>query len=126
MKKIIATEKAPSAIGPYSQGNELGNLIFTSGQLPVNPETGKIESNDITQQSHQSLDNLMAVLSAASGDASTVVKTTCYLADISDFAEFNKVYSEYFTNDFPARSCFAVKDLPLGAKIEIEAVAYKK
>ena len=68
----------------------------------------------------------MAVLSAASGDASTVVKTTCYLADISDFAEFNKVYSEYFTNDFPARSCFAVKDLPLGAKIEIEAVAYKK
>ncbi|GAK24400.1 LOW QUALITY PROTEIN: endoribonuclease L-PSP [Vibrio sp. JCM 19052] len=100
-------------------------MIFTSGQLPVDSATGKVVEGGITAQSHQSLTNLKHVLEAGNG-SDTVLKTTCYLANISDFAEFNKVYAEFFQKDCPARSCFAVKDLPLGVLIEVEAIASKK
>lgn len=124
MKTIIHAESAPTAIGPYSHGTAYGNLIFTSGQLPVCKEKGGVVDGGITEQSIQSLDNLKYVLEAGGGSLETVLKTTCYLAEISDFAAFNEVYKTYFKTDCPARSCFAVKDLPLGVKIEIEAIAH--
>ena len=123
MKNVISTDKAPKAIGPYSQAIMVNNVIYTSGQLPMNPETGNIEAKGIKEQAEQALKNLQAVLEAAGASFDNVVKTTCFLADISDFAAFNEVYAEYIKSA-PARSCFAVKDLPKGALIEIEAVAY--
>ncbi|ABV37145.1 endoribonuclease L-PSP, putative [Shewanella sediminis HAW-EB3] len=126
MKKIITSDKAPEAIGPYSHGNAYGNLIFTSGQLPVSKEEGGVVEGGISAQSRQSLENLKSVLEAGGGELDTVLKTTCYLSDIQDFAAFNQVYQEFFAHDCPARSCFAVKDLPLGVKVEIEAIAFSK
>ncbi|SMY32401.1 Enamine/imine deaminase [Photobacterium malacitanum] len=126
MSKVITSKNAPDAIGPYSHGNAFGELIFTSGQLPVCKEKGGIVAGGVAEQSRQSLENLRSVLEAGGGDMNTVVKTTCYLANIDDFAAFNKVYAEFFTTECPARSCFAVKDLPMGALVEIEAIAYRK
>ncbi|MFA0014865.1 RidA family protein [Vibrio lentus] len=126
MKEIITADKAPEAIGPYSHGNAMGNLVFTSGQLPVCKEKGGVVEGGVSEQSRQSLLNLQYVLQAAGSDLDAVLKTTCYLSDINDFAAFNEVYKEFFETDCPARSCFAVKDLPLGVKIEIEAIAGRK
>ncbi len=120
---ILSTNDAPGAIGPYSQGIEAGGLIFTSGQIPVDPATGGIPSG-IAAQAEQSCKNVGAVLAAAGADFSNVVKTTCFLADMADFAAFNEVYARYFLSK-PARSCVAVKALPKGALCEIEAVAVK-
>ena len=120
---IINTEHAPGAIGPYSQGYELNGLVITSGQLPVDPATGAIPEG-IAAQAEQSCKNVGAILEAAGAGFDKVVKTTCFLADIADFAAFNGVYAKYFTSK-PARSCVAVKDLPKGALCEIEAIAVK-
>ena len=122
MAKIIATEKAPAAIGPYSQAIVVGNMVFTSGQIPINPTSGNIEVSDITAQTEQVMKNLGEVLSAAGTSYEKAIKTTCFLANISDFAAFNEVYSKYFISK-PARSCVAVKDLPKGALVEVEVVA---
>ena len=119
----IQTPNAPAAIGPYSQGVELGNLVFTSGQIPVDPVSGLI-SEGIEAQAHRSCQNVGAVLTAAGTDFHKVVKTTCFLADMADFARFNAVYEAYFVSK-PARSCVAVKDLPKGVLCEIEAIAEK-
>ena len=121
MSKTIATENAPAAIGPYVQGVDLGNMIITSGQIPVDPATGTTPEG-ISAQAEQSCKNVGAILEAAGSGFDKVVKTTCFLADIADFAAFNEVYARYFTSK-PARSCVAVKDLPKGALCEIEAVA---
>ncbi|HBC0238235.1 TPA: regulator [Salmonella enterica subsp. enterica serovar Napoli] len=126
MKEIIFTETASAAIGSYSQGNAMGNLIFTSGQLPINADSGKIETDDIQEQTRQSLLNLLAVVKMAGGDTDTVLKTTCFLSDMADFAAFNDVYASFFKINPPARSCFAVKTLPMGARVEIEAVAFRQ
>ena len=120
MKRIEST-KAPAAIGPFSQGCISNGLLFTSGQLPVDPETGKMPGT-IEEQAKQSCINIGYVLEEAGSDYTKVLKTTCYLADIKDFAAFNEVYAQYFANK-PARSCFAVKDLPKGALCEIEVIA---
>ena len=119
--KPIKTTEAPGAIGPYSQGMVCGNLVFCSGQIPVNPVTGQIPEG-ISAQAEQSCKNVAAVLSAGGSGLERVVKTTCFLADMSYFADFNKVYAEYFTGK-PARSCCAVKELPKGVLCEIEAIA---
>lgn len=121
--KPIATPNAPGAIGPYSQGYEFGDLIITSGQIPVDPATGELPEG-ITAQAHQSCKNVKAIVEAAGSDMSRVVKTTCFLADMADFAAFNAVYAEYFLSK-PARSCVAVKDIPKGCLCEIEAIAVK-
>ena len=118
----IETKTAPEAIGPYSQGMVAGDLIFTSGQIPLNPETGLMEGENITEQTHRVCKNLRAVLSAAGGTLQSTIKTVCFLADMADFSAFNEVYAQYFSHK-PARSCVAVKDLPKGALVEIEAVA---
>ncbi|MDL2060516.1 RidA family protein [Mesosutterella sp. AGMB02718] len=123
-KEVIATPKAPAAIGPYSQGIASGGLIFVSGQLPVNPATGEIPEG-IEAQARQSLENVKAILEQAGSCCCKVVKTTCFLADIADFAVFNKVYAEYFPKDAPARSCFQVGAIPKGAKLEVEAIAVR-
>lgn len=119
--KVIATEKAPGAIGPYSQGFIAGGFVYTSGQIPVNPADG-IVPKGIAAQTEQSCKNVGAILEAAGSGYDKVIKTTCFLADIADFAAFNEVYAKYFTSK-PARSCVAVKDLPKGVLCEIEAVA---
>ena len=119
--KMISTSNAPGAIGPYSQGFETNGLIFTSGQIPVDPADGSVPEG-IAAQTEQSCKNVLAVVEAAGSDASKIIKTTCYLADIADFAAFNEVYANYFISK-PARSCFAVKDLPKGVLCEIEAIA---
>ncbi len=126
MKKIISTQHAPAAIGPYSQGIQIGDLLFVSGQIPIVPETGKILDGDIKMQTLQVMKNLGAVLEAAGMDFSNVVKCTCYLADIADFKEMNEVYGTYFAASPPARAAIQVAKLPLGAKIEIDAIAAKK
>lgn len=125
MSSKVQTNKAPAAIGPYSQAVVVGNLIFTSGQIPLNPETGVLEGENITEQTHRVCKNLQAVLSAAGGSLQSAVKTVCYLANMVDFAAFNEVYAQYFTEK-PARSCVAVKDLPKGALVEVEVVAEKE
>ena len=125
MSNKVETSKAPAAIGPYSQGLTLGNLIFTSGQIPLNPETGVLEGENITEQTHRVCKNLQAVLEAAGGSLQSAVKTVCFLSDMADFAAFNEVYAQYFTEK-PARSCVAVKDLPKGALVEVEVVAEKE
>ena len=120
---VIDTKNAPGAIGPYSQAYEVNGLIFTSGQLPVNPADGTIPEG-MAAQAEWSCKNVGAILEAAGSGLDKVVKTTCFLADIADFAAFNEVYGKFFTSK-PARSCFAVKDLPKGALCEIEAIAVK-
>lgn len=125
MKEIIKTDKAPGAIGPYSQGIALENLVFTSGQIPINPADGSLVERDITLQTKMAMDNLQAVLIAGGSSMGDIIKTTCYLDDMADFAAFNAVYETYFSSDFPARSCFSVKGLPKGALCEIEAIAIR-
>ena len=120
--KTVATNNAPGAIGPYSQAMITGNLVFTSGQIPINPATGSVEAVTVEDQTKQVCENLKAVLEAAGSSLEKAVKTTCFLADIADFAAFNGVYGEYFTGK-PARSCVAVKDLPKGVKCEVEVIA---
>ena len=119
--KVIATDKAPGAIGPYSQGYISNGFVYTSGQIPVDPATGEVPAS-IEEQAAQSCKNVGALLEAAGSGFDKVIKTTCFLADMADFAAFNAVYAEYFTSK-PARSCVAVKDLPKGVKCEIEAIA---
>ena len=120
-KTVISTTNAPGAIGPYSQGWVVGDMVFASGQIPVNPATGEIPEG-IAAQAEQSCKNVAALMEAAGVTMDNVVKTTCFLADIADFAAFNEVYARYFTSK-PARSCVAVKDLPKGVLCEIEAIA---
>ena len=120
--KIITSNEAPAAIGPYSQATVSGNLIYTSGQIPLVPETGELVDGGIKEQAEQVIKNLKAVLAAAGSDLSHVVKTTCFITDMQDFAAFNEVYATYFTEK-PARSCVAVLALPRGALLEIETVA---
>lgn len=115
----------PQPIGPYSAYREAGGLFFASGQIPINPESGEIESEDIKEQTRQVLKNIEALLQENKLSFKQVVKSTCFLADIKDFAAFNEVYAEFFKHPYPSRSAFAVKDLPKGAKIEIEIIAYK-
>ena len=122
-KNIISTTNAPGAIGPYSQDITVGDFVFTSGQIPVNPATGEIPEG-ISAQAEQSCKNVVAILEAAGVTAENVVKTTCFLAEMADFAAFNEVYARYFVSK-PARSCVAVKDLPKGVLCEIEALAVK-
>lgn len=123
MKKAIVTEKAPGAIGPYSQAVEAGGLVFVSGQLPIDPATGAFAGEDVRAQTRQSLANIAAILEAAGLAMDAVVKTTVLLADMNDFAPMNEVYAGFFTGVCPARAAFAVKDLPKGARVEIEAIA---
>ncbi|MBQ8431282.1 MAG: RidA family protein [Clostridia bacterium] len=125
MSNQIQTNKAPAAIGPYSQAVVVGNLIFTSGQIPLHPETGILEGNNITEQTHRVCKNLEAVLIASGSSPAKAIKTTCFLSDMADFAAFNEVYAQYFTEK-PARSCVAVKDLPKGALVEVEVIAEKE
>ena len=122
MKKIETTN-APGAIGPYSQGMTSGKLVFTSGQIPLDPVTGAIAGDTIEAQSEQALRNLQAVLEAGGASLKTVVKTTCFLSDMGNFAAFNGVYARFFTGDCPARSCVAVKTLPKNVLVEVEAIA---
>ncbi len=123
-RERIHTDNAPAAVGPYSQANALGQLLFTSGQIPLNL-TGEVEGSTISEQSEQVMKNLEAVLKAGGSALDKVLKTTCYLSDIAHFAEFNTVYGRYFSEPFPARSCFAVKDLPKGVLVEVEAIAFR-
>lgn len=123
--KAIQTGNAPKAIGPYSQAIEAGNMLFISGQIPIDPKTGELSKGSISEQTKLVLNNIGGILQAAGYSYKNVVKTTCLLADIADFAEMNKVYGEYFIDNPPARSAFAAKDLPKGARIEIEAIAAK-
>ena len=122
MFKYINTEKAPAAVGPYSQAVRAGNMLYVSGQIPLVPETGSIQAEDIAGQTEQVCDNVGRVLEAGGMTFKNVVKTTCFLADMSDFAAFNEVYAKYFTSK-PARSCVAVKQLPKNALCEIEVIA---
>ena len=124
MKKAIATTKAPGAIGPYSQAIEANGMVFISGQLPINPETGLMPET-VSEQTEQSMKNLQAILEAAGCTFDNVLKSTCYLADMSYFGEMNTVYAKYFTGDCPARAAFAVKELPKKALVEIEMIAAK-
>lgn len=120
--KVISTDKAPAAIGPYSQAMVVNNLVYTSGQIPINPATGEVEAVGIEAQTEQVMKNLGAVLEAAGSSYEKAVKTTCFLADMNDFAAFNGVYAKYFTGK-PARSCVAVKTLPKGVLCEVEVIA---
>ena len=122
MSEVISTEKAPAAIGPYSQAMKVGNLLFTSGQIPIDPATGEFAGSTIEEQAHQSCKNVGEILKVAGSSFDKVVKTVCFVADIADFAAFNEIYAQYFTSK-PARSCVAVKDLPKGALVEVEAIA---
>lgn len=120
--KVVQTTAAPAAIGPYSQGWVSGNLLFTSGQIPLDPATGEVVGTEIVAQAHQALKNLSAIVLAAGTSIEQVVKTTCFVADMNDFAAFNEVYASYFPNR-PARSCVAVKTLPKGVLCEVECIA---
>ena len=122
MLKKISTNKAPAAIGPYSQAIVCGNMLFTSGQIPIDPATGEISGSDITAQAEQVMQNLAAVLEEAGATFQSAVKTTCFLADMADFAAFNGVYAMYFPEN-PARSCVAVKTLPKNVLVEVEVIA---
>lgn len=125
MKQTVHTEKAPAAIGPYSQAVKAGDLLFVSGQIPIDPATGAFAGEDIVSQTRQSLTNIKNILEAAGYSCADVVKTTVLLANIEDFAAMNAVYAEFFTENCPARAAFAVKDVPKGALVEIEAIACK-
>ena len=122
-KKTVITKNAPAAIGPYSQAIRVGNMLYTSGQIPINPGPGEVYGEGISEQAQQVMKNLGAVLAAAGTSFENVIKTTCFLADMADFADFNAVYAKYFTTN-PARSCVAVKSLPKGVLVEVELVAY--
>ena len=122
MKKIIHTDQAPKAVGPYSQAVSTGNLLFTAGQVAIDPATGKLVDGGIKEQTRQVMQNLKAILTAAGTDFSKVVKSTVFLQDMKQFADFNQVYAEYFPSEPPARSTFQVGALPLGAVVEIEMV----
>lgn len=125
MNKTIATTSAPAAVGPYCQAKLCGSTLYTSGQLGLVPATGKMAEGGVEAQAKQALENLGAVLAEAGMTFADVAKTTCFLADIADFAAFNGVYAQYFQGEVPARSCFAVKSLPLGGLVEIECIAVK-
>lgn len=125
-KTIISTDKAPKAIGPYSQAIEVNGMIFTSGVIPINPETNELVTGDIKVQAEQAIGNLVALLKEAGSDTEQVIKTTVFIKDMNDFAAVNEVYAKYFTKDFPARSCVEVARLPKDVLIEIEAIALKK
>ena len=124
MIQKVHTDNAPAAIGPYSQAVVAGELIFTSGQIALNPETGLLEGETVTEQTHRVCRNLQAVLTAAGSSLKHTIKTVCYLSDMADFAAFNEVYAQYFTEK-PARSCVAAKALPKGALVEVEVIAQK-
>ncbi|MDE6806965.1 MAG: RidA family protein [Prevotella sp.] len=121
--EIISTKKAPAAIGPYSQAIRVGNLVYTSGQIPIDPKTGVFVEGGIKEQTRQSLTNVKAILEEAGLNMGNVVKTTVFMADMNDFADMNEVYAEFFAEPYPARSAVAVKTLPKGALVEIEVVA---
>lgn len=124
MKKVIFTQEAPAAIGPYSQAIEVNGMIYTSGQLPVNPTTGEMPK-DVEEQAEQSLENVFAILRHAGVDSSKVIKTTVFIKDMNDFPKINKVYERYFAENYPARSCVEVARLPKDAMVEIEVVAIR-
>ena len=123
IKEVLHTDLAPAAVGPYSQAVASDNIIFTSGQIPINPKTGKIEAATIEEQTEQVMKNLHYVLAQGGVAFDRVIKTTCFLADMNDFAAFNGVYARYFPENPPARSCVEVSTLPMGIKLEIEAIA---
>ena len=123
MLEKIYTDQAPAAIGPYSQAIKIENTLYTSGQIPVDPTNGKVISTEITEQAQQVMKNLQAVLEEGGSNLNSVIKTTCFLTDIADFAAFNEVYGSYFGDHKPARSCVAVKELPLNVRVEVEAIA---
>ena len=123
MKKVISTSKAPAAIGPYSQAIQVGNLVFASGQIPIDPATGSFVAGGVKEQARQSLTNVKAILDEAGLTLDNVVKTTVFLADMNDFADVNAIYAEFFAEPYPARSAVAVKTLPKGALLEIEVIA---
>ncbi len=125
MKKVINTKDAPAAIGPDSQAIEINGMLFISGQIPINPEIGKVVEGDITVQTEQVMKNIEAILKEAGYSFSDVVKSTCLLANMEDFKAMNEVYGKYYTENAPARAAFAVKELPLGVLVEIETIASK-
>ncbi|MCF6183751.1 MAG: RidA family protein [Bacteroidales bacterium] len=125
MKQIIHTDKAPQAIGPYSQAVKAGNTLYISGQVPINPETGKVVEGEIKEQTEQVMKNISAILTEAGYTFADVVKSTCLLSDMKNFAAMNEVYGKYYSENPPARAAFAVKELPLGVLIEIETIAGK-
>ena len=125
MKNIISTDKAPSAIGPYSQAIEVNNMVFTSGVIPINPATGELVTGSIEEQAEQAIGNLAALLKESGVAMENVVKTTVFIKDMNDFAKVNEVYAKYFTSQFPARSCVEVARLPKDVLIEIEAIGIK-
>ncbi len=125
MRKVISSELAPAAIGPYSQGIMTEKLVFTSGQIPINPASGKITAQTIEEQTEQVMKNLKAVLAESGVGMDRIVKTTCFLSDMADFAAFNAVYGKYFPENAPARSCVQAAALPMGAKVEVECVAVR-
>ncbi len=124
MNKTFVSEDVPAAVGPYSQAVQAGNTLYLSGMLPVNPKTGNIEGTTVAEQTTQIVTNIEAMLKTCGYSVNDVVKTLCFLSDIGDFAEFNKVYGDYFVSK-PARSCVAVRDIPKGALVEVEVIAYK-
>ena len=126
MKKTISTAKAPAAIGPYSQAIQVGNLVYTSGQIPIDPATGNLVEGGIKEQARQALKNIQAILQEAGLSMENVIKTTVFMADMNDFADMNAVYGEFFSEPYPARSAVAVKTLPKGALTEIEVIAELK
>lgn len=123
MLEKIYTDQAPAAIGPYSQAIKIEKTLYTSGQIPVDPTNGKVISTEITEQAQQVMKNLQAVLEEGGSNLNSVIKTTCFLTDMADFAAFNEVYGSYFGDYKPARSCVAVKELPLNVRVEVEAIA---
>ena len=125
MKKIISTDKAPAAIGPYSQAIEVNNMVFTSGVIPINPATGELVTGTIEEQAEQAIGNLAALLKESGVAMENVIKTTVFIKDMNDFAKVNEVYAKYFTSQFPARSCVEVARLPKDVLIEIEAIGIK-
>jgi 2-iminobutanoate/2-iminopropanoate deaminase len=125
MKRIISTSKAPAAIGPYSQAVEINGTLYVSGQIPINPETGRLVEGDIIKQTEQVFRNIESILHEAGYEFQDVVKSTCLLASMADFKAMNEVYAKFYTEKQPARAAYAVKDLPLGALIEIETIAVK-
>ncbi|MGN0437655.1 MAG: RidA family protein [Lachnospiraceae bacterium] len=126
MKQIISTEKAPAAIGPYSQAVVVDNMVFTSGVVPIDPATGNVVEGDIKVQATRVFDSMKALLEAAGSDCENVIKTTVFIKDMNDFAALNEIYATYFTGDFPARSCVEVARLPKDVLLEMEAIALKK
>lgn len=123
MLTTISTKEAPAAIGPYSQAIKVDKLLFTSGQIPVNPNTGEVVDGEVIEQAHQVMKNVQAVLEEGNASFNTVIKTTCFITNMADFADFNSVYEQYFTANKPARSCVAVKELPKGVLCEVEVIA---